>query len=121
MIRANPSDEWRTVPIDGQRLRQIRAERGLSQEKLASKSDLGLTTIRRLECEPSPACRAWTRDLIATALETQPASLAPAAQPPETASSASTSRTSAARSSHSRDSQSDQAGPALGSHDHASA
>jgi transcriptional regulator with XRE-family HTH domain len=72
VIRAYPPHEWRTVPIDGQRLRQIRAERGLSQQKLAYKTDLGLTTIRRLEVGPRSACRAWTLDLIADALGTQP-------------------------------------------------
>lgn len=87
MIRANPPHEWRTVPIDGRRLRQIRAERGLSQQNLAHKTDLGLTTIRRLECDPRPACHAWTRDLIAAALDTEPCNLAPADQSPDVAGS----------------------------------
>jgi DNA-binding XRE family transcriptional regulator len=83
VIRAYPPHEWRTVPIDGRRLRQLRAERGLSQERLAGKADLGLTTIRRIECEPSPVCRAWTMDVIAAALDTQPCNLAPIDQSPE--------------------------------------
>lgn len=85
MIRPYPPDEWRTVPIDGQSLRQIRAARGLSQESLASETKLGLTTIRRLECEPRPKCRAWTMNIIAAALDTHPGNLAPDEQPPEDA------------------------------------
>jgi transcriptional regulator with XRE-family HTH domain len=77
VIRANPPHEWRIVPVDGQRLRQLRAKRGLSQEKLAWETDLAVTTIRRLECGPRSACRAWTLNLIASALGTKPASLAP--------------------------------------------
>jgi transcriptional regulator with XRE-family HTH domain len=73
------------VSVDGQRLRQLRAERGLSQEKLAYSLDLGLTTIRNLECGPRGACREWTLDLIASALGTDPASLAPADVPPAVA------------------------------------
>jgi DNA-binding Xre family transcriptional regulator len=77
VIRANPPEDWRIVPVDGRRLRQMRARRGLSQERLAYKTDLGISTIRRLECDPRSACRAWTLDLIASALETKPANLAP--------------------------------------------
>ena len=85
MIRAYPPDAWRTVSIDGRSLRQIRAARGLSQESLASEANLGLTTIRRLECEPSPKCRAWTMDVIAAALDTHPGNLAADEQWPEDA------------------------------------
>jgi hypothetical protein len=80
--------EWRYVPIDGQRLRQLRAERGLSQERLAWKADLDVTTIRRLECRPHPWCRAWTMDLLAAALETEPLSLTRPDEPQKPASSA---------------------------------
>ena len=75
MIRDIPSSGWVSVPVDGRKLRTIRAERGLSQQKLAYKARLGITTIRRLECLPEPACRAWTMDLIAAALGTQPKAL----------------------------------------------
>lgn len=89
MIRANPPHEWRTVPIDGQRLRQIRAERGISQEKLGYMTELGPTTIRRIECGPQPAaCRAWTIKLIADALSAQPDDLAPDVPAPEAAAQA---------------------------------
>jgi DNA-binding XRE family transcriptional regulator len=75
VIRDLPSSEWKNVPVDGRRLRTIRAEQGLSQENLASKAKVGLTTIRNLETRPEPACRAWTMGLIAAALGTQPALL----------------------------------------------
>lgn len=88
MIRANPPHEWRTVPVDGRRLRQIRAERGLSQEDLAYKASLGLTTIRTLECKAQATCRAWTLDLIAAALETLPQALSRPDGSPKAASPA---------------------------------
>ncbi len=75
MIRDYPSHQWRNVRVDGQRLRQLRAEQGLSREKLAGKTQLTPETIRRIECTPDPSCHAWTRDLLAAALNTEPASL----------------------------------------------
>jgi DNA-binding XRE family transcriptional regulator len=71
MIRDLPPSDWKNVPVDGRRLRTIRAERGLSQERLANRAKVGLTTIRRLETASKPACRSWTVDLIAEALGTQ--------------------------------------------------
>lgn len=80
VIRARPPHEWRNVPVDGQRLRELRAQRGLSQQRLADKTDLGITTIRRLECQQHPWCKAWTIDLIAAALDTSVLSLTRADQ-----------------------------------------
>lgn len=75
VIRDLPPVEWKSVPVDGRRLRTMRAERGLSQERLANMAKIGLTTIRRLESAAKPACRSWTMDCIAEALGTQPGSL----------------------------------------------
>ncbi len=75
MIRDVPSSEWKNVPVDGRRLRTIRAEQGLSQQKLAYKANVGITTIRNLETKPEPACRSWTVGLLAAALDIQPALL----------------------------------------------
>jgi DNA-binding XRE family transcriptional regulator len=75
VIRDVPASEWKNVPVDGRRLRARRAEKGLSQERLAEKANVGLTTVRRLETIPEPACRSWTIGLLATALDTQPALL----------------------------------------------
>jgi DNA-binding XRE family transcriptional regulator len=75
VIRNVPSSEWKNVPVDGRRLRAIRAEQGLSQQRLAYKASVGITTVRRLETEPEPACRSWTIGLLAAALDTQPALL----------------------------------------------
>jgi DNA-binding XRE family transcriptional regulator len=75
VIRNVPSSEWGNVPVDGEQLRARRAEQGLSQEKLAEKAKVGLTTVRNLETKPEPACRAWTIGLLAAALDTQPSLL----------------------------------------------
>ena len=44
-----------TFILDGQRLRQLRLQRGLSQEELADQAEESLTTVARLErqlCAP---------------------------------------------------------------------
>jgi DNA-binding XRE family transcriptional regulator len=46
--------------IDGPRLRQLRRQHGLSQEKLAWDSGVGLTTLARLERQTRPRCSHWT-------------------------------------------------------------
>jgi transcriptional regulator with XRE-family HTH domain len=60
------------VILDGGVLRQLRRKAGLSQERLAHKSGVSITTVGRLERESRPRCHFRTRYLIATALDTDP-------------------------------------------------
>jgi transcriptional regulator with XRE-family HTH domain len=71
---------WTTV-IDGQRLRQLRRSRGLSQERLADLAGLGVTTVARLERYACPPCRTRTLARLAAALGEPPAAIAPADVP----------------------------------------
>jgi DNA-binding XRE family transcriptional regulator len=61
--------------IDGPRLRQLRCEHGLSQEKLAWESGVGLTTLARLERQARPRCRHWTLTRLALTLGEDPAAI----------------------------------------------
>ena len=81
---ARPAPPWTTV-IDGQRLRQLRRQRGLSQEGLADRAGLSLTTVARLERHPRPPCRTWTLARLAIALDAPPAAIAPPATTAPTA------------------------------------
>lgn len=67
---------WLTV-LDGQRLRQVRRQHGLSQERLAYRAGISLATVARLEREPRPHCHARTAALIAAALGEHPSIIAP--------------------------------------------
>lgn len=58
--------------IDGARLRELRHQHGLSQERLAWKAGLDTTTIARLERGPRGGCRSRTLHLIADALTEPP-------------------------------------------------
>jgi DNA-binding XRE family transcriptional regulator len=60
------------VILDGELLREARRSAGLSQERLASKSGVSITTVKRLERESLPRCHFRTRYLLATALDTDP-------------------------------------------------
>jgi DNA-binding XRE family transcriptional regulator len=60
------------VILDGELLRQARRKAGLSQERLAHKSGVSITTVGRLERESRPRCHFRTRYLIATALDADP-------------------------------------------------
>jgi DNA-binding XRE family transcriptional regulator len=66
---------WTTV-LDGERLRQLRRQRGLSQEKLADRAGVSLTTVARLERQRSPSCRCRTLARLAAALGEHPATIA---------------------------------------------
>ncbi len=72
---SNPAQRWTTV-LDGQRLRQLRHEHGLSQEKLADRAGISLATVARLECQPRSPCRCRTLARLAAALGEQPATIA---------------------------------------------
>lgn len=61
-----------TAVIDGQRLRQLRIQHGLSQENLAYRARIGRTALARLEHERRPRCRTRTLALLAVVLEEIP-------------------------------------------------
>jgi DNA-binding XRE family transcriptional regulator len=67
--RAQPQ----TFILDGQRLRQLRRQRGLSQEELADQAGVSLTTVARLERQSCASCRGWTLGRLAQALGEHPA------------------------------------------------
>jgi DNA-binding XRE family transcriptional regulator len=65
--------------VDGQRLRVLRRERGLSQEGLAYQAGVSGATVARLERQPGAVCRARTLARLAVALGEQAAALTAAA------------------------------------------
>jgi transcriptional regulator with XRE-family HTH domain len=67
---------WTTV-LDGQRLRQLRTQHGLSREKLAGLAGVSLTTVARLEAQPRASCRSRTLARLAAALGESPAVITP--------------------------------------------
>lgn len=70
-----------TAVVDGQLLRRLRMARGLSQERLAWRAGLGLTTVARLERDPLPACRGKTVASLASVLGENPRALVAADDP----------------------------------------
>ncbi len=72
-----------TFLLDGHRLRQLRRQRGLSQEQLADQAGISVTTVARLERRPNAPCRGRTLGRLARALGEHPAAttLRPAIQP----------------------------------------
>jgi DNA-binding XRE family transcriptional regulator len=70
----NTAQRWTTV-LDGQRLRQLRRQHGLSQEKLADRAGISLTTVARLERQSRPPCRGRTVARLAAALGEHPAAI----------------------------------------------
>jgi transcriptional regulator with XRE-family HTH domain len=71
-----PTHRWNTV-LDGQRLRQLRRQHGLSQEQLAAKAGISSATVARLERTTHTRCRTRTLARLATALGEDPAALTP--------------------------------------------
>ena len=63
-----------TSLLDGHRLRQLRRQRGLSQEELAAQAGLSVATVARLERQASAPCRGRTLGRLARALGEHPAS-----------------------------------------------
>jgi transcriptional regulator with XRE-family HTH domain len=63
----------RTFVLDGQRLRHLRRQRGLSQQELADHAGLSLTTVARLERQKAAPCRGRTLGRLARALGEHPA------------------------------------------------
>jgi UDP-N-acetylglucosamine 1-carboxyvinyltransferase len=61
----------RTIALDGTRLRELRRQHGLSQERLADRAGLSLTTVARLD-QPTSPCRGRTLGRLAAALGEEP-------------------------------------------------
>ena len=62
----------RTIALDGMRLRELRRQHGLSQETLADRAGLSITTVARLESQPTSPCRGRTLGRLAAALGEEP-------------------------------------------------
>ena len=67
---------WMVI-IDGRRLRQLRRQRGLSQEMLADRAGLSAATVGRLERCGRPSCRGRTLARLAAVLGEKPAAIIP--------------------------------------------
>jgi DNA-binding XRE family transcriptional regulator len=67
---------WYTV-MDGQQLRELRRQHGLTRADLAAKAHLSTATIARLEQQAHPSCRTYTALRLAEALGEQATTLAP--------------------------------------------
>jgi transcriptional regulator with XRE-family HTH domain len=65
--RIRGTQRW-TTALDGLKLRQLRHQHGLSQERLADLADISLTTLARLERHHRSPCRTYTLARIAAAL-----------------------------------------------------
>lgn len=63
------------VTIDGQRLRELRRQRGLSQEVLADRAGVSAATVGRLERCGRPSCRGRTLARLAAVLGEHPAAI----------------------------------------------
>ena len=71
------AQRWTTI-LDGRQLRQLRRQHGLSQEQLATHAGISLTTMRRLERQPTAPCHSRTLARLAAALGENPAEFIPA-------------------------------------------
>ena len=67
------AQSW-TTRIDGQRLRQLRRQRNLSQADLGYQAGISPATITKLERHSSSPCRCRTLARLARALGEDPAS-----------------------------------------------
>lgn len=68
------ADRWTTV-IDGQRLRELRRQRALSQVELAWLAGVSAHTVSKLERQPPSCCRSRTLARLAAALGESPAAI----------------------------------------------
>jgi predicted transcriptional regulator len=71
--RPGAATQPQTFILDGQQLRQLRRQRGLSPEELADRAGVSLTTVARLERQTCASCRGWTLGRLARALGEHPA------------------------------------------------
>jgi DNA-binding XRE family transcriptional regulator len=67
----NGAVRWMVI-ADGQRLQQLRLQHGLSQQRLADRAGVSLTTVGRLERQDRKSCRGRTLARIAAALGEHP-------------------------------------------------
>ena len=67
------SAQPQTFILDGQQLRRLRRQRGLSQEELAAQAGLSVTTVGRLDLLTAAPCRCRTLGRLARALGEHPA------------------------------------------------
>jgi transcriptional regulator with XRE-family HTH domain len=72
---SNRARRWITV-ADGQRIRELRRQRGLGQAELAERAGVSTHTVVRLERQPQAGCRTRTLARIAAALGEPPAAIA---------------------------------------------
>ena len=104
--RTRPVQPW-IIAVDGQKLRELRRQRGLSQERLADHAGISLATVARLERQFLPTCRARTLARLAAALDELPATIIALTQPEQERSAnrpeswADTPRLAEAASAHS--------------------
>lgn len=59
---------WLAI-VDGDLIRKLRENLGLSQKELAEKAKVGIKIVKRLESVPSGRCMPKTAALLATALD----------------------------------------------------
>ena len=76
----DPGRRWFTI-LDGHRLRDLRRQRGLSQEQLAARAGISPATVARLERQPAAPCRSRTLGRLAVALGEDPDRLTSAGLP----------------------------------------
>lgn len=69
------ADRW-TAVIDGQRLRELRRQRALSQAELAKLAGVSAHTVSKLERQPASCCRSRTLARLAAALGESPVTIA---------------------------------------------
>ena len=68
------ADRW-TAVIDGQRLRELRRQRALSQAELAKLAGVSAHTVSKLERQPASRCRSRTLARLAAALGESPSAI----------------------------------------------
>ena len=68
------ADRW-TAVVDGQRLRELRRQRALSQVELAELAGVSVHTVSKLERQPACCCRSRTLARLAAALGESPAAI----------------------------------------------
>ena len=68
------ADRW-TAVIDGQRLRELRRQRALSQVELAKLAGVSAHTVSKLEWQPASCFRSRTLARLAAALGEAPSSI----------------------------------------------
>ena len=73
---SNRTRPW-IVVADGQRLRQLRRQRAMSQEALADRAGMSVATVGRLERQDRPSCRGRTLARLAAVLGERPAAIMP--------------------------------------------